>query len=76
MRLALSAAAFVLALPAFSYADPVSDLVKIFGRDPGAGAAHACFIRRYTKAHLASHPKQNVVDMLLCVGKQEGTNVS
>lgn len=72
MRLALSAAAFVLALPVFAHADPASDLVKIFGRDPGAGAAHACFIRRYTKPHLASHPQQNVTDMLLYVSKQEG----
>lgn len=47
------------------------DVIRIFGRDPGAGAAHACFVRHYTKAHLESHLDQNVTDMLLYVGKQE-----
>lgn len=50
------------------------DVVRIFGRDPGAAAAHACFVRHYTKAHLASHPQQNVTDMLLFVSKQEGAD--
>lgn len=49
-----------------------SDVVKIFGRDPGIGGAHACFVRHYTKAHLKSHPDQNVTDMIAYVGKQAG----
>jgi hypothetical protein len=49
-----------------------SDLVRMFGRDPGTAAAHACFQRKYTGAHLASHPDQNVTAMLAYVSKQEG----
>ena len=66
-------AATVLVVPAVSHADAAADIVMIFGRDPGMGAAHACFLRRYSKAHLASHPQQNVTDMLLYVSKQEGS---
>jgi hypothetical protein len=51
-----------------------SDIVRIFGRDPGASAAHACFVRHYNKAHLASHAQQNVTDMLVYVNKQDGTD--
>lgn len=64
--------AVFLTLPALALADAASDVVKIFGRDPGTGAAHACFVRHYTKAHLKTHPDQNVTDMLLFVSKQEG----
>lgn len=61
-----------MALPVLAHADDKSDLVRIFGREPGSGAAHACFIRKYTKSHLASHPDQNVTTMLAYVSKQEG----
>src|SRR5262249_28510428 len=71
MRATLLTILLAGSLPAFAHAG-ATDVVKIFGRDPGAGAAHACFIRHYTKAHLASHPQQNVTDMLLYVNKQEG----
>lgn len=70
MRLCLTAAALLFALPNVGRAESV-DVVRIFGRDPGMQAAHACFVRHYTKAHLASHPKQNVTDMLLYVSKQQ-----
>lgn len=66
--------ATLFAAPVAASADSTSDIVKIFGRDPGMSAAHACFIRHYTKAHLASHPKQNVTDMLVYVGKTDGTD--
>lgn len=70
----LLASIIVLAagLPPAAHAGNASDLVKLFGREPGTSAAHACFIRRYTKAHLASHPGQNVTTMLAFVSKQEG----
>ncbi|MBX9456297.1 MAG: hypothetical protein KL863_09895 [Rhizobium sp.] len=75
MRIMLaSLAAFCLALPGAATAGSSSDLVRLFGRDPGTGAAHACFVRRYTKAHLASHPEQNVTTMLAYVSKQEGSD--
>jgi len=64
----------LLGIPLFAHADSATDIVRIFGRDPGAGAAHACFVRHYTKAHLASHPDQNVTDMLVYVSKQEGSD--
>jgi hypothetical protein len=72
MRLALLSIVLAAGLPAWVHADAAADVVKIFGRDPGAGPAHACFVRRYAKAHLASHPRQNVSDMLLYVNKQDG----
>ncbi|CAN7415290.1 hypothetical protein [Rhizobium sp. LjRoot254] len=61
----------VTVLPGSALADQ-SDVVKIFGRDPGTGDAHACFVRHYTKAHLKSHPDQNVTDMIAYVTKQAG----
>jgi hypothetical protein len=61
----------VTVMPGLARADQ-SDVVKMFGRDPGTGDAHACFVRHYTKAHLKSHPDQNVTDMIAYVGKQAG----
>jgi hypothetical protein len=73
MRILLASIVILAAgLPAAVHAGGSSDAVKIFGRDPGTQAAHACFIRRYTKAHLASHPDQNVTAMLAYIGRQEG----
>ena len=70
----LCSAAAMLALTSVSaLAGPNEDVVKIFGRDPGASAAHACFARHYTKNHLGAHPQQNVTDMVLFVSKPEGT---
>ena len=74
MRILLaSIIALAAGLPGAAFAGG-SDLVKLFGRDPGSSAAHACFIRKYTKAHLASHPDQNVTTMLAFVSKQEGND--
>lgn len=73
MRILLASIALLMTgVPVIGHAGGTSDIVKIFGRDPGSEAAHACFIRRYTKAHLASHPDQNVTTMLAYVSKQEG----
>jgi hypothetical protein len=75
MRILLaSIIALAAGLPGIAHAGGSSDLVKLFGRDPGEGAAHACFVRRYVKAHLASHPDQNVTTMLAYVSKQEGSD--
>ena len=54
----LSLYILLMAMPALAHADNASDIVRIFGRDPGTGAAHACFVRHYTKAHLKTHPDQ------------------
>jgi hypothetical protein len=73
MRRALAACLMMLVSGAWSVASAQqSDVVKIFGRDPGTGDAHACFVRHYTKAHLKAHPDQNVTDMIAYVGKQTG----
>jgi len=73
MRRALVACISLLAIQAGAgVAAAQSDVVKIFGRDPGDGAAHACFVRRYTKAHLGSHPDQNVTAMTAFVSRQDG----
>lgn len=72
MRIALSIATLLFALPALAFADQASDVLKIFGHDPGIAAANACFIWRATKEELASHPKRNVVDMLVYANKSEG----
>jgi len=42
----------------------------LFGADPGAARAAACFIRHYDDQHLAAHPEQNVTDMILLVDGQ------
>jgi len=70
MRRAIAACLMLAAavLPEMAHAD----VVKMFGREPGAGDAHACFVRHYTRAHLKSHPEQNVTDMIAYVGKQTG----
>jgi len=70
----LCAATVLLGMPVLAHADAASDVIRIFGRDPGTGAANACFVRHYTKAHLAGHPDQNVTDMLVFVSKPEGTD--
>jgi hypothetical protein len=75
MRILLASMVFIAAaLPAAVHAGSSDDVVKLFGRDPGTGPAYACFVRRYTKAHLASHPDQNVTTMLAYVSKQEGAD--
>ncbi|MBL0371156.1 hypothetical protein JJB09_03870 [Rhizobium sp. KVB221] len=71
---ALRVASILMAFPVSAFADGASDVIRIFGRDPGIEAANACFVRHYTKAHLAGHPEQNVTDMLVYVSKQEGSD--
>ena len=53
-------------------ADDLSATATIFGHDPGGAAAHACFSRHYTAAHLAKHPHQNVTAMLAFIDKPAG----
>jgi hypothetical protein len=61
---------FVLCLPAdFSTAADAN--LQLFGRDIGKEKAYACYARTYTKAHLASHPDQNVRDMMVFVDSYE-----
>jgi hypothetical protein len=74
MRILLLPAFLLLGLPSLAQAGAAADIVRIFGRDPGMQAAHACFRRHYDKPHLASHPKQNVTDMIVYVGKDDGTD--
>ncbi len=62
----LGAAAVLLASMGGAAAASDNDLA-LFGRDPGTDRVFACYTRHYDKAHLAGHPKQNVVDMTLFV---------
>lgn len=63
-----SAIGFVLVmlaavLPASAFAED-GDETLLYGRQLRAGEiASACFARRYDKAHLGSHPHQNVTEM-------------
>ncbi|MDO9417488.1 hypothetical protein [Pararhizobium sp.] len=62
------AAASLVALPQ-AHANEIEQ--GLFGRDIAPEKnAYACFIRKYTKAHLASHPQQNVRDMALFVNSR------
>lgn len=72
MRAMLRALAFgcILGLPAGLAAAADADL-QLFGRDVGKEKAYACFSRKYTKAHLANHPDQNVRDMMVFVDSHE-----
>ena len=66
MRLAL----FLLALTFSAAAHAADDTVvqqQVFGHALGKEAGYACFTRGYDKAHLASHPKQNVTSIMLLV---------
>ena len=63
---AVASAALAFA-PRAGLAAEVDTNIALFGKDPGAGKAYACYVRHYDAAHLASHPKQNVRDMLLFV---------
>ena len=57
------------ALGAAAEADDIagkSPIIKaLFGKLPDAGDTSVCFTRVYTPAHLASHPRQNVRDMVV-----------
>ena len=64
------AAAVLLASIGGAAAASDSDLA-LFGRDPGTDRVFACYTRHYDEAHLAGHPKQNVVDMTLFVTSYE-----
>lgn len=48
-------------------AGPADD--ALFGPGSGTDRALACFVRHYDAAHLASHPQQNVTDMLVLVDR-------
>jgi hypothetical protein len=63
----LSSAAALLAASCLSAAAVSDSELALFGKDPGKDKAFACYVRRYDAAHLKSHPKQNVADMMLFV---------
>jgi hypothetical protein len=71
--LILAIAGSLLFLPTLAAAaETNADVVKIFGRDPGAKGANACFVRTYSDDHLKSHPQQNVTKMMTYVTKPAG----
>jgi hypothetical protein len=43
---------------------------KLFGRDPGNAAAHACFSKTFDDAWLKAHPHQNVAGMMVYVARR------
>lgn len=49
-----------------------SRLENLFAQHPDKPASHICMVRHYDKAHLVSHPDQNVTDMLVYIGKRAG----
>jgi hypothetical protein len=63
MRLALILLSLAFATSA--RADDVALQAQVFGHALGKEAGYACFTRAYDKAHLASHPKQNVTSIML-----------
>lgn len=63
----LVAGALLSSVPAL--AGPADD--ALFGKDSGTDRALACFVRHYDKAHLGSHPLQNVTDMAVLVDRPE-----
>jgi hypothetical protein len=46
----------------------------LFGPGSGTDRALACFVRHYDAAHLDSHPKQNVTDMVVLVDRPEAVD--
>ncbi len=67
-RLRMTALVFglILTLPAGVTVAAETD-IQLFGKPVGTENAYACYIRKYSKAHLASHPDQNVRDMMVLV---------
>jgi hypothetical protein len=63
----LASVAALLAATSLGAAAATDSELALFGKDPGKDKAFACYIRRYDAAHLKSHPKQNVGDMMLFV---------
>lgn len=63
IALGIGLAALLAAFPTF--ADDMSIINQVFGKDPGKDHVFACFTRHYDPAHLKAHPKQNVTDMTL-----------
>jgi hypothetical protein len=63
--------AFLFALGGANLAEAGNgqDLETIFTGDRAVPASNICLIRHYDAAHLKAHPKQNVTDMLLYVGR-------
>jgi hypothetical protein len=68
--------AILACLPVVAFAGAASAadnrLEKLFAQNPDKPAANICMSRHYDKAHLASHPNQNVTDMLVYIGKHVG----
>lgn len=67
MRVSVLAALAGVAMSGPVLAGPADDV--LFGKDAGDGRTLACFVRHYDKAHLKSHPLQNVTDMLVLVDR-------
>jgi len=66
-RILLAVAALATFGGASALAGEAETNVAIFGKDPGAGKAFACYTRAYDAAHLKGHPNQNVTAMTLLV---------
>jgi hypothetical protein len=47
-------------------------LEALFNRQPTGPVSNLCFVRHYDKAHLASHPHQNVTDMFVYFARKKG----
>lgn len=47
-------------------------LDALFNNQATGPVSNICYIRHYDKAHLASHPKQNVTDMLVYFARKKG----
>lgn len=49
-----------------------TQLEELFARFPAAPTENVCLVRHYSAGDLAAHPKQNVNDLLVYVGKRQG----
>jgi hypothetical protein len=72
----IASAAAGLAIAWAGAAAATENDLALFGKDPGKAKVYACFTRRYDQAHLAAHPKQNVVDMPMLVNSYVDDNDS
>lgn len=51
-----------------------TQLEAVFARFPTAPTENVCLVRHYSAGDLAAHPKQNVNDLLVYVGKRQGVH--
>ena len=71
MHKTLFAFATLLAGVGAASADETSFMKSIFADPAPTAKSRACFVRHYDAQHMAQHPRQEVTDMMMLVGREK-----